>query len=63
MKHIPTDAPFRNGTVSRDSLPLRYRISEATPTTSLLKHIPTAATFRNGTVFRDSLPLWNSLPL
>ena len=63
MKHIPTDAPFRNGTISRDSLPLRYRISEATPTTSLLKHIPTAATFRNGTVFRDSLPLWNSLPL
>ena len=36
---------------------MRYRISEATPITSLLKHIPTAYPFRNGTIFRDSLPL------
>ena len=63
MKHIPTDAPFRNGTISRDSLPLRYCVSEATPTTSLLKHIPTDAPFRNGTVSRDSLPLRNSGPV
>ena len=63
LKHIPIAAPFRNGTISRDSLPLWYRASEATPTTSLLKHIPIAAPFRNGTIFRDSLPLRNSGPV
>lgn len=53
----PSQQLYRNGTVSQDSLPLWYRISEATPTTSLLKHIPTADPFHNGSIPRDLLPL------
>ena len=53
----PSQQLYRNGTVSQDSLPLWYCISEATPTTSLLKHIPTADPFRNGSIPRDLLPL------
>ncbi|HIR72387.1 MAG TPA: hypothetical protein IAB96_02495 [Candidatus Coprenecus pullicola] len=54
----PSQQLYRNGTVSRDSLPLWYRVSGTTPTTSLLKHIPTADTFHNGSISQDSLPLW-----
>ena len=53
----PSQQLYRNGSISRHSLPLRYCISEATPTTSLLKHIPAADPFRNGSIPRDLLPL------
>lgn len=53
----PSQQLYRNGTVSQDSLPLWYRVSGTTPTTSPLKHIPTADPFRNGTILRDLLPL------
>lgn len=54
----PSQQLYHNGTVSQDSLPLWYCISEATPTTSLLKHILAADPFRNGSISRHSLPLW-----
>lgn len=53
----PSQQLYRNGTVSQDSLPLWYRVSGTTPTTSLLKHIPTADPFHNGSIPRDLLPL------
>lgn len=53
----PSQQLYRNGTVSQDSLPLWYRESGTTPTTSPLKHIPTVDPFRNGSIPRDLLPL------
>lgn len=53
----PSQQLYRNGTVSQDSLPLWYRVSGTTPTTSLLKHIPAADPFHNGSIPRDLLPL------
>lgn len=53
----PSQQLYRNGTVSQDSLPLWYRVSGTTPTTSPLKHILAADPFRNGSIPRDLLPL------
>lgn len=53
----PSQQLYRNGTVSQDSLPLWYRVSGTTPTTSPLKHILAADPFHNGSIPRHSLPL------
>ena len=58
-QHVVIDlfAPFRNGTVFRDLLPLRIVYFCRTLATGSLNGIASPDSFRNGTVFRDLLPL------
>ena len=54
---IASPALFHNGSISRDSLPLRYVISRCSLSTDLLDGIASPALFHNGSISRDSLPL------
>ena len=53
--------PFHNGSISRDSLPLRHGLSHYPPTTDPLRHILLSPPFHNGSISRDSLPLRHGL--
>ena len=61
LDSIASPAPFHNGSVFRDSLPLRYIIFRRTLSTDLLDGIASLASFHNGSISRDSLPLWNGI--
>ena len=48
---------FHNGSISRDSVPLRHGFHRGILSTGLLRGIALPSRFHNGSVFRDSVPL------
>ncbi|HJB44227.1 MAG TPA: hypothetical protein IAB87_05520 [Candidatus Coprenecus merdipullorum] len=57
LSSLPSPSSFHNGSKSRDSVPLRCRVSRSTTATGLLDGVVSPSSFHNGSKFRDSVPL------
>ena len=58
LGRIPGLSSFRNGTESRETLPLWMPSETHTASTGILGRILGLSSFRNGTESRKLLPLW-----
>ena len=57
LRGIAPPSRFHNGSVFRDSVPLRHGFHRGILSTGLLRGIALPSRFHNGSVFRDSVPL------
>ena len=58
MAAFPGVNPFRNGSISRDSVPLWKERDDTSAFVRPVDRGRTITLHRNGSVFRDSVPVW-----